>query len=755
MIKVPILETLKQNDSTVYHFSESNNDLLKMMTSKTSRRVPSKFVCLKLPNWQNLSGAARQLFIDPTEFSASPLITDPNQLVPALLQNYLENIVAYAKTEQVFDDKLTEFAFWKMLQLAGSIDAQPIANDQQGRYEDNWGDDLIQYIGDINILNHAEYKDEEYSEMYLHIPHDAQRVRNTKFLVNAQSMSNVLTLPQTPPAATESLGLSGSSITLKNAILDKDSQGAILNHYEMSKASDKLTLDFNDFDKVTEQIEYNAILIYYDVYLDSQPTVATRKLGGIVFVDDFKQELSAWVIESAIKQYNTQLVTGNSIVHRINSRFFYGNNTIDVQSVVNQYNSISMDLYVDALRRLVEISSSYESLKDKMAILEQKLVNFSKFEMSIQDVNAAMQKFASLETQLSQLTSGNTQATQITTQELLDAFDQLVTQMSNANGSTFNNTFIFGLGATISDFEAFYVSTQQTSNLRIVKYSNESFLSNAIYRTYIKSKYSVIGELNAQQLDITVKSLDGAAMTAYYYDLQNQAQSTVQLNSQYTISLNFAQNSSTKQKALVYDTNTNQIKVIDLEIAMNTEYLTSIVIATFHLPTLAEFNANLLQFYVPAKSLPNFDETEFSNVNGQLRNTLKNVLLQRLMFSETKVLNPLDITTASGTIVSAGDAIDLTITDNTPANIMVIDKTALVQDSVATKTISIPLVQNLQDADMYVVFIDTSFALSYIPFKTLLLNNSFAANLAPLCLIYVTTQAEMTTSNYVSYIHKL
>ncbi len=443
MIKAPIFDTLKDNDSTLYFFSESNNDLLDNLTSQTTKRVPSKFACIKLPDWQNLSGAARQLFLDPAVFSSSPVISDPNQLVPALLQNYIENGVAIAKTENVFEPEFTEHMLWKMLQTAGSFD--PAISGTS--YVDNWGDGLVQYVGDINLLNHAEYKDEEYSEMYIQVPHDARRVINSTWS-SLSTMSGLTTIPVAGNGDSVTQGLTDSAITLKNAIYDFTG-GSMTDEYDFSNAADRLVLDLETQETVEEGFDYNAILIWYDVFDVSDPSVKTRKLGGILFVDDFIEQGASgtWTLQSFTKSFNTLNTTGNALAHRVNTRFFYGNNTVDALTVVNQFNTISMDLYTEALAQMMTINGKYESNLAVIDNINAKLANLAALTDSISQIDSLQTQLTNITNTVNDITAGTTASTQITTQQLLESFDNLVEQLllynSNPAGGTFNNTFVF------------------------------------------------------------------------------------------------------------------------------------------------------------------------------------------------------------------------------------------------------------------------------------------------------------------------
>ena len=156
MIRVPIYNNITKAHGTQFTFSTSNNDLTQYLASSSIKRSPSKFVCLQLPNWVN-AASGREMFLDPTTlfgttFGTSLDIHDPNQLVPAMMQNYMENMIAYAATEPVDVPKIAEIAFWKMLSRLGTTNF--VASG--AKYVDSLSGSLIKYIGDINIINNQD-----------------------------------------------------------------------------------------------------------------------------------------------------------------------------------------------------------------------------------------------------------------------------------------------------------------------------------------------------------------------------------------------------------------------------------------------------------------------------------------------------------------------------------------------------------------------------------------------------------------------
>lgn len=657
--KVPILSQIVENDSTVYYFKESNNDMLKYSATSNRRRVPSKFVCLNLPRWENLSGAEQQMFLASSDFGSGITVTDPNQLVPALIQNYIENIVGYAKTEDVWDDKVTEFAFWKMLNLLGSFDAELDTDDADGRYHHpSATNSLISYIGNVNVVNHETHNDEEYTGHFIHIPHNAKAVDTPRWITHSDSLVGVSTLPSNGLGTSASLGLDTSTTTFKYAVYDKNESNVATTSYDFNHPQDKLTLDTTNFDTKNEGFRYNAILLYYDVYeltSDNQVINQRTKLGGILFVDQFVQDGTSgnYDIELWNKRLNSTFVTGEAFVHRIDSRFFYGNNMLETQTVVNEYNTTSMEFYQTLMNKVLEMTNVSTKLHDKLLDIETKFSNINQLSLTATKVSELTTSIEEVKTTLGEITGGSNTSTQITTQQLLEAFDTLVNQLTiynsgNTENSSFTNKFVFSAnGAELSPFASFYVHSETGSNNSLIKYAEESFWSNVNYRTYIKDDYTleatIFDDGGTNKLRFSLNSLNASTLKAYSYNITTLSIDEHEIPASSTLNVSFANTTQTRQKCIMFDTADSTLKVVDIGTLMYSRFLTGILIATFYLPTEGEFNTNDIVLKLPSKLGLNLDNSDFVSENGVIK-AFNNMAFTKLKDQPIKLLNNFTIT---------------------------------------------------------------------------------------------------------------
>ena len=213
----PILSGLRLEGSTFYTFSSSINDSALLFASDNIRMQFSKFACLKLPNWQNQT--VQRLFRAAADIG-EPFLTDPNiAFTKAYLQNYVENLQQYAEASRTDNTyaNTAEMSFWKSLRYVS--DSEPDTVPATGALQltedttylkpggatgqkyverattENEYEQLIQFVGDINMLNHVKTNGQEYLEIYCHIPRTAGRVTPPKIINSSEiTMTTIISI---------------------------------------------------------------------------------------------------------------------------------------------------------------------------------------------------------------------------------------------------------------------------------------------------------------------------------------------------------------------------------------------------------------------------------------------------------------------------------------------------------------------------------------------------------------------------------
>ena len=153
--------------------------------------------------------------------------------------------------------------------------------------------------------------------------------------------------------------------------------------YNNSNADRILTFNqYNQLEKANN-FDFNVILVYYDTYSIDNPSDSVTNLYGVLFVDDFKLDGNNVKIGTLTKIQQDNLINqqGNGIGFRLNFKFDVSSNTVDrkVEVSVNDYNTFSMQMFMEAMNTVSAMNRNYEALLQ----YNQKLIEQNR---SLQDI---------------------------------------------------------------------------------------------------------------------------------------------------------------------------------------------------------------------------------------------------------------------------------------------------------------------------------------------------------------------------------
>ena len=360
----------------VFVFSNTNNIITDMLGDNDLNIKPAKFACLNLPQWQNTAGASQTFYADPAEFGATTTILDPNLLVPALLQNYVDNLSLYATNSMTEDyETFVESAVWKWLQRMYSFKPVVSAAGSTVYVQSEDYKPIVTYIGDTIDLGTNIVNGVNYTEMFMHIPANAQPVNAKWDSVQYAGLQNIPAFPEGSDYVENALGLTAGDATFVKALYDL-SDGVETQKYDISKATDRLKLQFNNIEKTAGDIEWNAIAIWADVWRTSDPTNVKRVLHSIFFVNKFEIDSEVggtYILKGYTKQAPSPDNSTAAFAFRLCTRMSTCNvalSSIEVQAI----DGVSLDMYINSLQTLVDQSDRITKLERKQAELES-LVN--------------------------------------------------------------------------------------------------------------------------------------------------------------------------------------------------------------------------------------------------------------------------------------------------------------------------------------------------------------------------------------------
>ena len=495
MATAPFIKTLHSSGGTFYTFSSSAEDLGMTFNSSSTKFKFTKFVLLNIPN------IATPAFQDnKIQFGAidgaliNGLDADQNINFAQSLQNYALNfesmIISAAGYDRSLKQNVSERVFWKWLKELGAIrfdDANSLQSTKNLITDPRFVEEtevttgsirynrVVQYIGDIQIVNSVQNNVNAYSEIYIHVPTSDGNTPLVMFKsvadTNYDENMTFQNLP-TDPLDTEVLygrhyndtHPAGLSI---QAFFDQDTVGSPTSMfyntgtlaYDIPQnwfdpnvgpnayftettfgdvTDDKIqkTLGLNvvtyvrsrmdgtmlDFDTLSykpivdnpaittfqeynatidsQPFEFNAVLIYYDVYDPNNAEDFATNLYGVLFLEDVEQISTEYGIPR-FKKFKPNPVTklnGNSYGFKLNVKFDTSIDNVDiVEKAINDYSTFSLELFTDALNSLQQSATILSSQSDDIIAMNAKLLEIEDLVINIDDINEIDLRITTLE----------------------------------------------------------------------------------------------------------------------------------------------------------------------------------------------------------------------------------------------------------------------------------------------------------------------------------------------------------------------
>ena len=204
--------------------------------------------------------------------------------------------------------------------------------------------------------------------------------------------------------------------TLDGIIIDFD-----LDNYKLAAENQEIKAftQFNDYVN-NKNFEYNAILIYYDVFdpnnLDANenPVNPVTNLYGVLFLDKVEQDGLEFIIPPITKYMPDPLngTNGNSFSHKPNLKLDTSVENVLVEKSINDYSTFSMDLFLDVLTQFKQLQTLYGDKLLELNELKTEVENLKDLLINQTDFNELNIRLSNLETSVeaSQSLFNNTQA---------------------------------------------------------------------------------------------------------------------------------------------------------------------------------------------------------------------------------------------------------------------------------------------------------------------------------------------------------
>ena len=507
MAKTPYIRPIAVQGGTFYTFSSAAEDLTLTFNNSLKKFSFSKYALLKLPVMGSPTYKENTLqfnAIDTTFLDAASgnfVLTNPNNLSPSpeiSFQNYCLNLESTVISDPNYNAELkrnvSERIFWKWIKELGGIryrsanTNEVVASLNQTTtttvdgfpYSDKrWVEEdtlltgngtpnpryerIVQYIGDIDVVNSVQNSDNAYSEVYIHVPTGDGGTPYVLFKTVADENyypDRTFTHLPPDPLDTEYLqgrdsasGLYGPNGLPKLAIFDQDVLGEpgvtgisatgtfLSNWYSprdeansyftdptffdnsnytlekyISNAPTGYSVTYNrsnldgvqiDFEPssykaiqnyvgistieewngtpTTNSFEFNAVLVYYDVYDPNNPTDSETNLYGILFLNDPEPISTNASKFPNFKKFKPDPITklnGNSYGFKINLKFDTDVESTGVEQAINDYSSFSLSIFMDAATVLQDAAKNLNdrtleimAMQDQISALTDLIIN--------------------------------------------------------------------------------------------------------------------------------------------------------------------------------------------------------------------------------------------------------------------------------------------------------------------------------------------------------------------------------------------
>ena len=422
----PLVRTVQEQGGTMYAFASAARDLTRAQGDPDLKFEFSHYALMDLPEIATQVNGLNTIEFDRLEDVAGGSYvpsTDDNRSWAETFQNYALNLEEIIRNDDDFDPQIyksdAEKIFFKYLQSIGALRTRTATSSEAvstvGRYaeEDNasgTGNDyerLIKYVGTIDVINDKNYAANTYQEIFINVP---SSVGYTPVVLFEDDTYNTTSLALTAGNNIEGrsnhpeTGFSIQSLVDDNGQYDIDTNttpalGIDFNeqsYYAVNVNSSINTL--HDYSQRGGNFKFNAVLVYYDVYSQTNPGNRATNLYGVLLLDNFKDG----GIRELIK-YKPNSVTGlngNAYSLKLNIKYNTSLDNVGVENNINDFTTFSMDLFFDttsvlenAAKLLMQANNRYDDIANRLDVMENMV-------LSSEDADMLKAELASVQTQV-------------------------------------------------------------------------------------------------------------------------------------------------------------------------------------------------------------------------------------------------------------------------------------------------------------------------------------------------------------------
>ena len=421
----PLVRSVQDQGGTFYAFASAARDLTRAQSDPDLKFEFSNYALLDIPNVGTPVNGLNTLDYTNLYEGATPWTPslNDNQSWAEAFQNYALNLEELIKNDDDFDPTIlksdAEKIFFKWLEAMGAIRFRSATTSEAvssvARYaeEDNaagTGNDyerVIKYLGTIDVVNDKNYAANTYQEVFINVPSSVGYTPVVLFRDALYNTTSAAITPGTTINGRSSHPQVGFSInSLHDASGDYDINTNTTPAYEVDfEEGSYYAVNVNssintlhDFSQKGGNFRFNAVLVYYDLYSQSNPANRATNLYGVLLIDNFQ----GGAVRELLK-YKPNEVTGlngNAYSLKLNIKYNSSLDNVGVENSINDFTTFSMDLFFDTTTVLENAAKLLMAANDRYDALANRLDNMESLVMTGEDTQEMAAAIQDLQTQL-------------------------------------------------------------------------------------------------------------------------------------------------------------------------------------------------------------------------------------------------------------------------------------------------------------------------------------------------------------------
>jgi hypothetical protein len=627
MSATPFIKPIRLQGGTFYTFSSASEDLGFSFNNDDKKFRFSNYALLNIPDIRTAVSNENYIQFDavPTNFDIDGS-KSLNTYLAESFQNYCLNLETIITSNTNYDPEakrtVSERVFFKWLKEIGALRFRQASTTELSdpvfgvHYVEEDESEIytrvIQYVGEIDVVNNVRNNSNAYTEVYVHLPtshgrqpsilftatDDANYSPNAEFtndpadpldqpyivgrepsdshpaglsfLAQYDSTGSYSADDPTAPGAGKFFSYNTVTMTWEEAgvsadfywwyptpksntyFLEKSSfndptndkfkiessagtlksvefvrsrlDGISLEFDENAYADIAVNADINSFGELAESglssnFNFNAVLVYYELYDPLNPADSVKNLFGILFLDNVDPLTGGGGAIPRIPKYKPNPLTGdngNAYSFKINLKFDVSAEDAAVETTINDYNTFSLELYIDALNELKETTRIFTENSAKLVEIESLLQETRSLVLDNPTAEEVNQRITQLETVINE-----SQQIFASNQEILDLIDRNYTEILNIYNNQTSLQVAYNLNVIQ---EGVGINVDRTSD-QFVKISS----SNQAFNLTTKPRLSLVTDfvlspnrysytVNLQNFSNYMKITDGSTGTPFNVD---------------------------------------------------------------------------------------------------------------------------------------------------------------------------------------------------------------------------------------------